>query len=236
MGLRHPEPVFELQPEYNSISRALVFLSKKIISHSCFDIFLSSFVWIYGMRYITLTLMYAHHSHVCTHTTASRQTHADRRVYTTLLILPALLYFLARVCCSVLQCVAVCCSVLQCVAVGCSVLQWVARSFSFPASSNASQWLAMCCSVLQCVAVCCGVLQCVALCVAVCCSVLPRVAACVAVCCSALQCVAVCCLCCSVCCSVLQCMLRCVAACCGVLQCLALYCSACCSVCCTVSN
>jgi len=28
----------------------------------------------------------------------------------------------ARVCCSVLQCVAVCCSVLQCVAVSCSVL------------------------------------------------------------------------------------------------------------------
>ena len=33
--------------------------------------------------------------------------------------------FLAKVCCSVLQCVAVCCSVLQCVAVWCRVVQYV---------------------------------------------------------------------------------------------------------------
>jgi len=47
----------------------------------------------------------------------------------------------AKVCCSVLQCVAVCCSVLQYVAVCCIVLQYVA----------------VCCSVLQCVAVCSSV-------------------------------------------------------------------------------
>jgi len=50
-------------------------------------------------------------------------------------------YFIYRVCCSVLQRVAVCCSVLQCVAVRCRVLQCVA----------------VCRSVLQCVAVCCCV-------------------------------------------------------------------------------
>jgi len=47
----------------------------------------------------------------------------------------------AKVCCSVLRCVAVCCSVLQCVAVCCSMLQCAA----------------VCCDGLQCVAVCCTV-------------------------------------------------------------------------------
>ena len=153
MGLRHPVPVFELQPEYNSISRALVFLSKKIISHSCFDIFLSSFVWIYGMRYITLTLMYAH-----TQPLADRHTLID--AYTpfsrSFLLSGTFLRECVAVCCSVLQCVAVHYTALRCVArvaACCSVLQRVAMCW------RVLQWVIVCCSVLQSVAVCCSVLQ-----------------------------------------------------------------------------
>jgi len=88
----------------------------------------------------------------------------------------------ARLCCSVLQCVAVCCSVLlyllrslvgtrsivfQCVAVCCSVLQCIAMCCS-TCSGVKSTKDRMCCSMLQYIVVCCSVLQCVA----VCCSVL----------------------------------------------------------------
>ena len=83
---------------------------------------------------------------------------------------------MARVCGSVLQCVAVCCSMLQYVVTCCVDTYYSGHKLR-------QESVAVRCSMLQYIAVCCNVLQCVVVCFSVC-NMLHRVA----VCCNTLQC------------------------------------------------